>query len=56
MATKREIMVQLTPEVLKLVADAADAGVKAAPDTFGRKNTAKIKSAAKLLRTVRAAK
>lgn len=54
MATKREAVAQLTVEDLKLLASAADEGVKSS-GIFLPKDQRKIKRAAKILRTVRAA-
>ena len=53
MATKRQVVAQLSTDDIKLVAEAALAG--ATEKNFNSADLRKIKRAARLLRTVRAA-
>jgi hypothetical protein len=53
MATKRQIVAQLSTDDIKLLAEAASAGATKA--NFNSKDLQAVKRAVKLLRTVRAA-
>lgn len=53
MATKREVVAQLSTDDIRLVAEAAEAGAK--KTNFNAADLKKIKRSVKLLRTVRAA-